>query len=41
MEMLHRLPAAAQDAIRASYASESVDADAAWTRPMPRVGNSR
>ncbi|MDT7553262.1 MAG: phospholipid/cholesterol/gamma-HCH transport system ATP-binding protein [Pseudonocardiales bacterium] len=36
MEMLHRLPAAAQDAIRASYADESVDAD--WTRPMPRVG---
>jgi phospholipid/cholesterol/gamma-HCH transport system ATP-binding protein len=36
MEMLHRLPAAAQDAIRASYADEFVDAE--WTRPMPWVG---
>ena len=36
MAMLHRLPPAAQDAIRASYANESVDS--AWTQPMPRVG---
>jgi phospholipid/cholesterol/gamma-HCH transport system ATP-binding protein len=37
--MLHRLPRAAQDAIRASYASESVDP--MWTQPMPRVRNGR
>lgn len=39
LEMLHTLPPAAQDAIRASYVDEAVDS--AWTRPMPRVGNGR
>jgi phospholipid/cholesterol/gamma-HCH transport system ATP-binding protein len=39
MGMLHRLPPAAQDAIRASYASDFFDFG--WTQPMPRTRNGR
>ncbi|HEY0813823.1 MAG TPA: ATP-binding cassette domain-containing protein [Pseudonocardia sp.] len=44
MGMLHRLPPAAQSAIHASYAGESVEpewTDLGRTQPMPRTGNGR